>query len=193
MLVLCITGISVEDCRALSTLLLSSESLNCLDITSLDIDKDAIQLIICGLHLNTKLKTLIMRFPHFSFQNTMSLTSMLRTNPNLVKLTLRKCNVESDGACHIANALHTNNTLQKLNLEDNPVGVEGATALAEMLLKNTSLKKLDVRDDSIGEEGTLKLIDSLKHNITLEKLTLPRKYQLSIASSEVDGSRVEFD
>ena len=193
MLVLHITGISVEDCRALSTLLLSSESLSCLDITSPDIDKDAIQLIIGGIHLNTKLENLIMSFPHFSLQNTMSMASMLKTNPNLVNLTLRECNIESDGACHIANALHTNNTLQELNLKDNPVGVEGTTALAEILFKNTSLKKLDLRDDPIGEEGTQKLIDSLKRNTTLEKLSLPRKYQLPIASSEVDSSRVEFD
>ena len=184
------TGIGVEDCRALSQLLSSSTSLKELDIRCNNLPPKAVELVVSGLLQNTTLERLHLSYSHFSLQNTISLASVLMTNHTLLRLNLRWCNIESDGACQLANSLHTNDTLLWLSLWYNPVGVEGAAAFAEMLPKNTSLKVLDLRDDSIGKKGTQILIDSLTHNTTLKELTLPKKYQSSIASS-VD-SRVDF-
>ena len=186
------TGIGVEDCQALSELLSSSTSLKKLDISENYLLSEAVELIISGLHHNTTLTWLNMNLSHFSLQNTISLASVLRTNHTLVYLDIRQCNIDSDGACQLASVLCTNNTLQVLYLEGNPMQVKGATAFAEMLLENKSLKKLYLQDDPIGEEGTQKLIDSLIHNTTVEKLHLPKKYKSSVASSEVDSSRVFF-
>ena len=183
------TGIGVEDCRALSELLSSSTSLKELNIGGHDLPPEAVELIISGLHHKTSLKTLLMWDSHFSLQNTISLASVLRTNHTLVDLNLRECNIDSDGACQLASALCTNDTLQKLYLRGSPIGVKGATAFAEMLLKNKSLKELELRDNSMGEEGTQKLIDSLTHNTTVEKLWLLKKYKPS--SNEVER-RVRF-
>ena len=185
------TGISVEDCRALSELLSSSTSLKELGISHNDLSSEAVELIISGLHHNTTLKKLIMWFSHFSLQNTILLASVLRTNHTLVDLSLPHCDIDSDGACQLASALCTNDTLQNLELEGNPIGVEGATAFAEMLLKNKSLRVLYLQDDSIGEEGTQKLIGSLTHNTTVEDLWLPVRYKSSIASPGL-VSRVRF-
>ena len=185
------TGIGVEDCRALSELLSSSTCLKVLYIGINDLPSEAVELIISGLHHNTTLERLVMWFSRFSFQNTISLASVLRTNHTLVHLNLGSCNIDSDGACQLASALCTNDTLQQLGLSGNLVGAEGATAFAEMLHTNESLKFLSIRDNSIGEEGAQKLIDSLTHNTTVEKLMLPKKYKSSLDSNRVDN-RVKF-
>ena len=182
------TGIGVEDCRALSELLSSSTSVEWLDISWNDLPPEAVELIINGLYGNTTLKQLIITDSHFSLQNTISLSSVLKTNHTLVHLSLGQCNIDSDGACQLASALCTNDKLQLLNLRHNPIEIKGATAFAKMLLKNKSLKKLYLQDDSIGEEGTQKLIDSHSTTVTL---WLPEKYKSFAANSEVD-SRLFF-
>ena len=181
-----LTGIGAKDCRALSEILSSSTSLKELDIGWSDLPSEAVELIISGLHHNTTLEGLDMFDSLFSLQNTISLSSVLKTNHTLVDLNLGLCNIDSAGTCQLANALCKNDTLQKLNLWGNPIGVRGATAFAEMLLKNKSLKTLDLRDDSIGEEGTQKLFDSLARNTTVRTLQLPKKYESSIANSGID-------
>jgi len=182
------TGIGVEDCRALSELLSSSTSVEWLDISWNDLPPEAVELIINGLYGNTTLKQLIITDSHFSLQNTISLSSVLKTNHTLVHLSLGQCNIDSDGACQLASALCTNDKLQLLNLRHNPIEIKGATAFAKMLLKNKSLKKLYLQDDSIGEEGTQKLIDSHSTTVTL---WLPEKYKSFAANSGVD-SRLFF-
>ena len=194
------TGIDVEDCQALSELLSSSTSLKELDISFNALPSEAVELIISGLHHNTSLEWLHMggssftkmRYSgsHFSLQNIISLSSVLRTNHTLGYLNLVDCKIDSEGACQLASALGANDTLQKLILCSNPIGVKGATAFAEMLLKNKSLKELYLDDNSIGEEGTQKLIDSLTHNATMKKLALPFNCKYN-RSSRVD-ERMSF-
>ena len=201
-LVLKETGIGAEDCRALSKLLSSSTSLKYLSIGGNDLPPEAVELIISGLHHNIILKRLdmggslftnIRKSPgrrsgsYFSFQNTVSLASVLSTNHTLVYLNLSQCDIDQDGACQLVSALCTNDTLQKLYLEHNPIGVKGAIAFAEMLPKNKSLKVLNLSDDSIGEGGTQKLIDSLTHNTTVKELYLPKKYKSPIVNRRVHG------
>ena len=185
------TGIGVEDCRALSDLLFSCRSLRELDIRFNNLPPEAIQLIINGIHDNTKLEKLYMWGSHFSLQNTISLASVLRTNKSLAYLDLEHHN--TDGACYLASAVCTNDTLQELHLGGNLTGVKGTTAFAEVLLKNKSLRVLSLQDNSIGEiQGTQRLIDSLKHNTKLEMLRLPKKCKSSVASSYVNTNRVVF-
>ena len=177
------TAIGVEDCQAVSELLLStSTNLTVLSVGSHGLPPEAVELIISGLHRNTALEGLYMFYSHFSLKNTTSLASVLETNHTLVVLSLRYCNIDPDGACQLASALCTNDTVQELILLNNPIGVKGAAAFAQMLLKNKSLKEVDLRDDSIGEEGTQNLMDSLANNSTLDELWLPRKYSTSITT-----------
>ena len=93
------TGIGVEDCQALSELLSSSTSLLMLNINCNDLPPEAVELIAQGLHHNTTLKWLYMSHSHFSLQNSISLTSALRTNHVLIHLALPICEIDSDGAC----------------------------------------------------------------------------------------------
>ena len=192
-LVLCNTGIVVNDSKALCELLSSSLSLKELDIQFNELPSKAVELILNGLRHNTTLVKLYMSDSSFSFQNVVSLASVLKINHTLVYLYLNHCNIDSNGACQLASVLHTNNTLQRLDLPHNLIGVEGTTVLAKMLLENKTMKVLDLQDNPIGKEGTTKLIDSLTHNTTVELLVLPKKYKLPIVNSGVDSSRVVFN
>ena len=192
-LVLCNTGIVVNDSKALCELLSSSLSLKELDVRFNELPSKAVELIINGLRHNTTLEVLYMSSSSFSFQNIDSLASVLKINHTLVYLYLNHCNIGSNGAFSLASVLHNNNTLQRLDLPGNLIGVEGTTVLAKMLLKNKTMKVLDLQDNPIGEEGTTKLIDSLTHNTTVELLVLPKKYKLPIVSSGVDSNRVVFN
>ena len=164
------TGISVEDCRALSELLLSSVSLKVLNIGSNALLPEAVEPIIGGLNHNATLEWLNMNRSHVSLQNTISLASVLRTNHTLVYLGLGHCNIDSDGACQLVSALCTNDTLQKLYLCGNSIGVKGATAFAEMLRTNHTLVHLNLRHCNIDSDGACQLASVLCTNDTLQEL-----------------------
>ena len=166
------TGIFVKDCRALNKLLSSSTTLKVLDIWNNALSPEAVELIISGLYLATKLQKLNIGESHFSLQNTISLASLLSTNHTLVYLNLYNCNIDSNGACQLANALCTNNTLQKLNLWSNPIVAKGATAFAEMLSTNHTLVYLNLGQCNIDSNGACQLANALCTNDTLQELRL---------------------
>ena len=183
--------IGLEGASAFAKMLETNHSLLDLDLTSCDIVSDGACQLASALCTNDSLQKLNLKRNSIEAKRATAFAEMLRTNHTLVFLDLGRCDIDSDVACQLASGLCTNDTLQELDLSHNPIGVEGATAFAEMLLKNKSLKKLYLRDNSMGEEGTQKLIDSLTHNTTVEKLWLPKKYEPSITSNEVER-RVRF-
>ena len=133
------TRIGVEDCRALAKLLSSftdleklhrntSELCKIMSLQLLKIDgnylpPEAVELIINEFHHSSLVNLDIdMSDSQFSLQNTISLGSVLRTNPNaFIRLSLMHCNIDSDGACQLASALHANDTLHTLNLRRNSI------------------------------------------------------------------------
>ena len=163
-------GEDLKDCQALCKLLSPLVSLRKLCVSHLPCE--SVELIINHVDGNTTLESLYMADSYFSFKVVNSLASALRRNHTLVDLNLRRCSIDSDGACRIAGALCTNSTLQKLWLEGNSIEAVAAAEFAEMLHQNKSLKELNLqrRHNFISKEGTQKLIDSLKHNTSLEKL-----------------------
>ena len=124
----------------LSSSIIGLKELNIRGSYTIPLSCEDAELIICGLHHNTILLSLGMAHSKFSFQNTISITSVLRTSHIL---DLNDCNINSDGACPLAFTLCINDTLLMLLLECNPIGDKGATAFAEMLLKIKSLKMLN--------------------------------------------------
>ena len=172
------TGISVEDCRALSELLSSSSTmLKKLNVGNNHLPPESVEVIVSGLHHTTALEWLNMWRSHFSLQNTISLASVLRTNHTLVTLDLERCAIDSDGACQLASALCINDTLQKLLMGDNPIGGKGAAAFTEILLKNKSLKNhtlvyLRLARCDIDSDGACQLVSALCTNDTLQELLM---------------------
>ena len=171
------TGISKDpkECQALCRLLSPPTTLRKLCVSHLPCE--SVEQIINQLDGNTTLEGLYMADSCFSLKACNSLALALRRNHPLVDLNLRRCSINSDGACQIASALCTNDTLQTLWLEGNPIEAVAAAEFAKMLGENKSLKQLNLQRNPIGEEGTLILVDSLEHNTSLEKLYLYEGYK----------------
>ena len=180
-LALTATEISVEDCHALSELLLSSPTLQCINIGTNDLPPEAVGLILTGLKHHPILERLDIAHSHFNLQNCISLASLPQP-PR--RLFLHSCHIDTKGAVELARVLD-HNTVTHLYLHGNHIGIEGAAALAKELFQNTSLQELFVRQSEIGLEGTEKLIHSLIQNSTLTRLQLPGEYESSVETSEV--------
>ena len=172
-----VTGIGLEDCKALNKLLTSSKNIEMLNISKNKLSPDSIQLILNGLSHNTSIEKLYMSHSNFSSENVFDLASVLRVNTRLKELDIQHNCIQSSDSVHLAMALEENTTTNLLTmvLSYNSIGSEGADAFASMLNRNQSLKRLRLDDVSIGVNGALKLIESLRHNATLEKLVLSKK------------------
>ena len=171
------TGIGKEskECQALCKLLSPPTCLRKLCISHLPCE--SVELIINQVDGDTALESLYMADSYLSLKASNSLASALRRNHTITNLILRRCNIDSEGACQIASALCTNDTLQTLWLEGNSIKSVAAAEFAKMLGENKSLKQLNLQRNPIGEEGTQDLIDSLEHNTSLEKLYLSECYK----------------
>ena len=172
------TGIGGPDCEALSELLQSTHSLECLDIEQNSLSSESVASIITGLSHNNSLRTLNISDSQFSTANTLHLSSLLREHSKctLTSLWLRHGHISSEGAVELATALCKNTTLRELNLSGNPIGehVEGVTAIATMLVENKSLTRLLLIDCHISGHGAGELAAALCKNSTLQTLNLDR-------------------
>ena len=167
-------GIGVEDCKALSELLVSSEYIQALDISYNRLSPDSIQLIVDCLSHNTSLEELNMSDSNFSSENVFKLASVLRVNTRLKVLDIGRCNIQSSDSVYLAKALEENTTtqLQTLELWANPIGSEGAVAFADMLATNKSLAELNMRECSIQGESAVCLTKALEKNSTLREFDI---------------------
>ncbi|XP_064487080.1 uncharacterized protein LOC135399222 [Ornithodoros turicata] len=127
------------------------------------------------------------------------LAKVLRTNPSLKKVTLRRAN--DDAMLAVMEGLHTNTSLESLEMSENcslscnvasvvadvmkvdgsirnlnlkalNVDDAGAKALASMLSVNSTLKELNLEYNSITEEGAASFADAISKNTSLEILNL---------------------
>ena len=166
--------VGVEDCEALSKVLSSliSTSLKELSISDCSLPPESVEQVISGLHhANTTLEKFCMCYPHFSFQITNVLASVLKTNHTLVGLELACFNSGID-SCQLASALCRNDTLQRLQLTNNPIGVRGADAFAEMLRTNHTLVNLQLEGCNIYPNGACQLASALCKNDTLQEFSM---------------------
>ena len=170
------TGIGGPDCEALSELLQSTHSLECLDIEQNNLSSESVASIITGLSHNNSLRMLDISDSHFSTANTLHFSSLLRelSKCTLTSLELRHCHISSEGAVELATALCKNTTLRELDLSGNSIGehVEGVTAVATMLAENKSLTWLGLRGCHISGQGAGELAAALCKNSTLQALYL---------------------
>ena len=184
------TGLHLEHCKVLKTLLGSTRTLRDLFVVDNQLSPECLDYIIDGVSENDTLFCLEMRDSRFSAENAKRLASVLESNSILIHVGLSCCDISPEGACSLANALRSNDSLLKLYLDRNPIGPEGAKAFAAMLYDNTSLRKLDVCDDSIGEEGAKNLANALEYNSNLVNLWIPDMFESVLETHS--GDRIKF-
>jgi len=89
-----------------------------------------------------------------------ALAQALKWNNTIQRLYLAGNSIGDAGAEHLACALKVNNTVTYLDLSDNSVGDEGASMLAHALKFNSSLKFLKLNGNHIGNKGAQELVNS---------------------------------
>ena len=98
------------------------------------------------------------------------LSYCLKEDKTLLKLTLWKNNITSEGAKKIGEAIQVNTTLQKLDIDNNTISDDGVAAISDALKCNNSLQELEMRNNNITSEGARKVGEAIKVNATLQKL-----------------------
>lgn len=91
---------------------------------------------------------------------------------NLEHLSLRGCQIDTEGARHLAEVLSQTRSLKYLDLQSNLVNSEGSRLLAEPLSQLTHLEYLNLGYNSIGEEGIQSLATPLSGLKALRHLNL---------------------
>uniref|UniRef100_A0A6S8DV42 Uncharacterized protein n=1 Tax=Aplanochytrium stocchinoi TaxID=215587 RepID=A0A6S8DV42_9STRA len=95
----------------------------------------------------------------------------LSINTSLLELNLSSNQIASTGAMLISEALTKNQTLTELYLDNNVITVEGANSIAAMLAVNETLLRLHVRKNSFGSEGADVLMAALESNTIIESFS----------------------
>lgn len=89
---------------------------------------------------------------HLSPEEGKGVGVLLRFNPALTHLSLRRNTLGDVGIAYVAAALRGNTTLTSLIVDSNEIGDEGGVALMTSLKDNRSLTFLSMRENGVGPE-----------------------------------------
>ena len=150
-LVLDSNGITTNEMKAMSGMLLDNELLQSLSVSGNYIDAKGTKTVVEALRQNVTLKSL--------------------------DLSKQVTKIGADGAKAIADGLLGGMPLEKLNISGNDIGHEGIDHIARALknIKTTfwgTLKMLDVSSNNLGRKGAKAMATCLANNKTLEQLNL---------------------
>lgn len=93
----------------------------------------------------------------------------VRTNPNLLSLSLSGCNIGD--SCAVLSAILNSGATQIL-LNQNGIGTTGAGVIAAFIESNPSIEHLELDKNRFKDDDTVQLSQSLKKNTNLRSLWL---------------------
>lgn len=123
------------------------------------------------LLVNTTLKDLSLYANGIDTEKTKIIAETLAKNPTLEKLSLASNEIGTEGAKALADALTKNTNLQELDLSNCRLGNDGIRAIFSALKQNTGLKTFTLR--CLNPNVMQDLSDMLTENKTLHKLDIP--------------------
>jgi hypothetical protein len=141
-----------------------------LDLTSVDIDDECVQILVDGLAHCRNLADLTLSNNPISVIGLRSLATLFQSEScRLVRLELEYVDIDDDGAEVLAIILKTCKLLKSLNLSNNIIGDEGVAALVSgITTANGNLEKLCLSYNRFSVAG----MRSLSTLIQAEKSTL---------------------
>ena len=98
--------------------------------------------------------------------------AMLKTNPQLISLTIKECEMDATTFGIIAEGLKSLPNLKTLNLQDNRLGPDGATQVAELIGHLPSLTTLNLSENRLEDLGAANLAAAIGENTTLTSINL---------------------
>ena len=134
---------------ALATALGTRQSLQKVQIGSVQLSPDAVQVLAAA----PQLRTLELNDCGLGDAGAGVVATALAQHPALREVQLIFNAICSRGAMALAKALVTNDVLEVLDLEVNRIRSRGAVALAEALRSNSALRRLEISINPIGSQG----------------------------------------
>tara|TARA_B110000503_G_scaffold116771_1_gene176166 strand:- start:2855 stop:4726 length:1872 start_codon:yes stop_codon:yes gene_type:complete len=151
-------------------------------VLSIAIEKGAVQitnlLLSCKAYLeealdsNKDIKHLNLSNYALQTPQVKSLNYELLNYNNIIKLSLRKSQIDHEKAIQLSSSFQDNHGLKILDLSMNNLGYVGAKYIACALNKNTSIVSLDISNNNINEVGAIFISTMLKANSTLIALNI---------------------
>lgn len=150
-------------------LLNGGSSLESLNLSSNNFDKDAIKL----LHLIVRDFTI----KQFDFSHNTLSTKVIQDlvlasekNEELTSLDLTDTNINDDGAKSLATVITNHKKLQKLILAQNKITDKGGVDIAKAIEHNESLSILSLSDNELKDKSAEVILVSLKNNLHIVDL-----------------------
>ena len=117
------------------------------------LSNDAVGWLADALAVNRGIEELSMTHNDLSLPTGIRVIQALKNMPNLKKVTLNSCMLDSDLLQELCNSLKDNEILTDLNLYSNDINSEGAKVIAEMIKNKVNLKSLGLSNNYIGHGG----------------------------------------
>lgn len=167
-----VNGITVEDIRALSDMLMNNTTLKDLNLFANRIDAEKTKIIAETLAKNPTLEKLGLASNEVGVEGATALADALTKNTRLLELNLSDCRLSNDGLKAIFSALKQNTALQTFTLRR--VHTDVMPMFADMLAQNKTLKKLDVAlyTSELSVDHVQILLQALRENKSLQELNI---------------------
>ena len=192
-IILCRTQVGYPDILELCEILITSSTLEDLDLADNSLSSECLQHLFNALASGTtSLDTLDISGNVLSPCDAELLSIALSVNQSLLQLDLNSCSINAEAATRLATGIAKNNTLRYLYMRDNCVGLQGVCSLGNMLQENAYLEVLYFcGDSSIQTVGAEVLIQSLGVNDVSRKSSLGKHCeppQIDMKSSDQSSS-----
>ncbi|CAK9038104.1 unnamed protein product [Durusdinium trenchii] len=159
---------------ALATALETRQSLQMVQIGSVQLSPGAVQVLAAA----PRLHTLWLNACGLGDAGAGVVANTLTQHRTLREVRLGFNGIGDHGATALAAALVTNNVLEELHLEGNRIGSRGAVALAEALRSNGTVRRLVIRFNPIGAQG-VRALRSVAERIEVDHEGLKRNADAS--------------
>ncbi|MBA3721044.1 MAG: hypothetical protein H0W88_01415 [Parachlamydiaceae bacterium] len=128
--------------------------------------------ISSALKINRVLQRLTIDCLKFGDQGCIFLAQALDVNTSLKWLELPRNNIGDEGCIALTQTLNRNGSLQILNLRCNKISSKGAVALGDVLSRKHHLLAVDLSSNNIKEDGGIAIGAGLSKNKSLRILSL---------------------
>eukprot|EP01133_Synstelium_polycarpum_P017118 gene17118-20390_t len=153
------TSLAFPECMVVRNIIFRSPSITTLDLSSNNINSEALAVLGDALAHNRVLTDLDLSFNILGTPGCETLATAIRTSYSLCVLRLHSVSMDKDGAAFIADAVGANKTLSQIWLSNNTIGNSGASSFARAI-RSTTLGYLDLSFNKIGDKGGYDLLKS---------------------------------
>ncbi|KYR03065.1 hypothetical protein DLAC_00557 [Tieghemostelium lacteum] len=155
------TMLSFEESLILRNLIFQSQSLETLDFSSNQINKESISVLSEPLTFNRSITDLNLSFNILGPSGVEELSKIIKSNKTIQTLHLHCVSMKKEGVAHLVDALYHNHTISTLYISNNEIRNLGCLLFSKLFQKNQSLLYVDFSYNAIKDKGVNELLKSV--------------------------------